>query len=154
MATQIMRRGSRGADVRELQEKLCLLGFEVRTDGVFGDATERSVLALQRLFGVESDGLVGQETKHLIDEQIASGWNVTLPDAQELALRAQGRQPGTEGGVGTGRDGQNVLEVPRAPTWPDGLHTAAPTAHDSPISPGASKPPHAAKPPKKAPPKR
>jgi peptidoglycan hydrolase-like protein with peptidoglycan-binding domain len=140
MATQITRRGSSGADVRELQEKLRLLGFDLRTDGVFGESTERSVRQLQALFGLEPDGLVGQETKHLVDEQIASGWNVTLPDAQELALRAQGKQPGTKGGIGTGRDGQNVVEVPRAPTWPDGMHTAAPASHDSPIAPGASKP--------------
>jgi peptidoglycan hydrolase-like protein with peptidoglycan-binding domain len=133
MATKFLRRGMRGQDVRELQEKLHRLGFGLAIDGVFGEETEKAVLQLQTMFGYDIDGVVDQATNRLIDAQISYSWNVHLPDAQELALRAQGKQPGTQGGLGTGREGANVIEIPRSPTWPDAKHTAAPASSTSKI---------------------
>lgn len=144
MATKILMRGMSGDDVRALQQKLHRLGFELRTDGVFGQQTEKAVLQLQSMFGYDVDGRVDQATNRLIDAQISYAWNVRLPDAQELALREQGKQPGTHGGIGTGREGHNVIEVPRSPTIPDAKHTAAPASSTSTIepdiAPGTSRP--------------
>lgn len=123
----------RGEEVHGLQEKLHRLGFGLARDGVFGEETERAVVQLQTMFGYDIDGIVDQATSRLIDAQISYAWNVHLPDAQELALRAQGKQPGTHGGFGTGREGLNVIEVPRSPTWPDAKHTAAPASSTSKI---------------------
>lgn len=53
----ILRRGSKGDDVRELQKLL-----NVATDGDFGPATERAVKAFQVGRGLVSDGVVGPAT--------------------------------------------------------------------------------------------
>lgn len=142
---KVLRTGSSGDDVRELQDKLRRLGFDVRTHGVFDDLTERAVIELQALFGHRTDGIVLDATRRLIDAEIGYGWNVRLPNAQELALRSQGRIPGTDGGIATsfwhGRDvSQNVSEVPRAPTIPDAPRTAAPDLAGPRVAPGTSRP--------------
>jgi peptidoglycan hydrolase-like protein with peptidoglycan-binding domain len=111
--------------VRALQRKLAQLGFDVCADGEFGPKTERVVKELQDLFGHLRDGVVGDRVQRLIDRELARGWNVTLPNAQELAMRAQAREPGTDGGSPVGGH-----ESPRAPSVPDARHTAAPTARD------------------------
>ncbi|MDQ3034279.1 MAG: peptidoglycan-binding protein, partial [Myxococcota bacterium] len=139
MATKILKRGMRGDDVRDLQQKLERLGFDLSDDGIFGEETERAVVRLQTLFGYDVDALVGDGTKKLIDAQIGYGWNAKLPNAQELALRSQGKQPGTEGGTGMGRMSeaqQNVNEVPRSPTVPDAAHTAVPNLAGPTRAPG------------------
>lgn len=53
----------RGDDVRELQDKLTTLGFDVwRTDGIFGPHTARAVREFQRNVGVPADGIVAEAT--------------------------------------------------------------------------------------------
>ena len=47
-AMETMKRGSRGDDVRELQEKLISLGYlDGNADGIYGPKTESAVLAFQ-----------------------------------------------------------------------------------------------------------
>jgi hypothetical protein len=58
----ILRRGSRGAEVRRIQEWLCLGGWSVRVDGAFGPATERAVRDFQAASGLAADGLAGPRT--------------------------------------------------------------------------------------------
>src|SRR5689334_20407342 len=49
----------RGDDVRALQARLNLLGFNAgRTDGIFGDRTDRAVRDFQRNVGLPVDGIV------------------------------------------------------------------------------------------------
>ncbi|SHJ69742.1 spore cortex-lytic enzyme [Paramaledivibacter caminithermalis] len=56
--------GTRGADVREVQEKLRKWGYYKGTvDGVYGKETYRAVISFQRKNGLRSDGLVGENTK-------------------------------------------------------------------------------------------
>lgn len=86
---RLLRKGSRGDDVRELQMKLHRLGFDLAADGVFGDDTERAVTQLQTLFGYTVDAIVGDGTMKLIEAQIGHHWNVQAPDAAALAMRAQ-----------------------------------------------------------------
>ena len=70
----VLRRGSRGAEVKEYQEKLIKLGFDLGTygaDGDFGDATFRAVQNFQtkhRLVPV--DGEIGKDTKFAINEAV------------------------------------------------------------------------------------
>lgn len=90
----VIKNGSRGDAVKELQQKLGQLGFDVQADGIFGKGTATSVKTLQTAFGYDVDGMVGDGTQGLIDAQIGYGWNATAPDATEKALRAQGK--GTE----------------------------------------------------------
>lgn len=53
---QILRRGSRGTDVRRLQASM-----GITADGIFGIITESSVKARQRYFGLPVDGIVNKE---------------------------------------------------------------------------------------------
>lgn len=58
-----LRRGSRGAFVRDLQEQLSALGYALGAiDGHFGRNTEASVLAFQAATGLATDGIVGPST--------------------------------------------------------------------------------------------
>lgn len=88
---KLMKEGSRGDNVRELQTKLTQLGFEIGVDGIFGNETAIAVTKLQTLFGYDVDAIVGEGTMGLIDAQIGYSWNVQNPDAAEAALKSQGK---------------------------------------------------------------
>ena len=53
----ILKLGSRGNEVKALQEKLNL-----KADGIFGPITEEAVKDFQRSNGLEVDGIVGANT--------------------------------------------------------------------------------------------
>jgi peptidoglycan hydrolase-like protein with peptidoglycan-binding domain len=90
---RILKRGSRGPQVRELQKQLAHLGLNVEADGIFGENTERAVIQLQTMWGYDVDGIVGPGTEFLIEKRTKEGWNAQHPDAMEKALRAQGKLP-------------------------------------------------------------
>lgn len=54
---KILKKGSRGEDVKTLQRALHLY-----VDGIFGDLTEEAVKELQRKYGLTVDGIVGAQT--------------------------------------------------------------------------------------------
>lgn len=84
----LMKNGSSGGDVTDLQTKLTKLGFKLEVDGKFGKNTEDAVRHLQKLFGYTVDGIVGDGTKGLVDAQLGYGWNVNQPDAAAKAAAA------------------------------------------------------------------
>ncbi len=84
----LIKHGSSGDGVKELQTKLGTLGFKIEADGQFGKLTEEAVRHLQKAFGYTVDGIVGDGTKALIDAQIGYGWNVNQPDAAAKAAAA------------------------------------------------------------------
>jgi N-acetylmuramoyl-L-alanine amidase len=60
----ILKYGSIGKDVRELQGRLKFLGYyKGAVDGDFGYSTLASVRTFQRRFGMKADGIVGAKTK-------------------------------------------------------------------------------------------
>lgn len=66
----ILRRGSSGAEVKELQEKLIYIGYNCGgygDDGSFGAGTETSVKEFQGNAGLTVDGIVGAETDKVLD---------------------------------------------------------------------------------------
>lgn len=63
---QIMKRGSRGEGVKQLQRNLGMTGSEV--DGIFGPATEKAVRTFQKNSGAKVDGIVGPETRGMIEK--------------------------------------------------------------------------------------
>ena len=97
----LLQKGSSGAEVTALQEKLGKLGFSVGVDGKFGPQTLAAVTELQALFGYTVDGKVGDGTTKLIDKQVEYSWNRKSEGAVEKALEAAGKKPGTEGSMGT-----------------------------------------------------
>lgn len=61
--TRALKRGSRGTDVKALQQKLDELGFyKSAADGVFGKGTENAVKTFQRAHSLKADGIVGKST--------------------------------------------------------------------------------------------
>jgi len=84
----LIKQGSHGDSVKEIQTKLGQLGFKLEIDGQFGKNTDEAVRHLQKLFGYTVDGIVGDGTKALIDAQIGYGWNVNQPDAASKAAAA------------------------------------------------------------------
>lgn len=62
--TSILKYGSSGQDVYELQGRLKFLGFYGgKIDGQYGWGTLKSVKGFQKEFGMEADGTVGAKTK-------------------------------------------------------------------------------------------
>lgn len=69
MAEPILKRGSKGPEVRELQEALVELDFKPgEVDGVFGVYTESAVKAFQKWTKLSADGIVGPDTWEKIDD--------------------------------------------------------------------------------------
>jgi peptidoglycan hydrolase-like protein with peptidoglycan-binding domain len=58
----LVRRGSRGAAVRAVQQRLRDRGWRITVDGVFGADTERIVRAFQADKGLTVDGIAGPDT--------------------------------------------------------------------------------------------
>lgn len=87
--------GDTGEDVRELQEWLVKLGYNVGSkgpDGDFGSKTYTAVIDFQRKNNLDDDGIVGPLTKKAIKEAIDKvNENVIIPEEEELKL-----EPGTE----------------------------------------------------------
>lgn len=66
--TGMLRMGSTGARVRELQALLTRAGHPVKVDGDFGTATKNAVKAFQRKQKIEADGVAGPETFRRLEE--------------------------------------------------------------------------------------
>ena len=67
-----LKRGSKGAKVKELQTKLNKVGNNLVVDGSFGSATEKAVKEFQKKYNLAVDGIVGPNTIKKLDEVIAS----------------------------------------------------------------------------------
>jgi len=53
----------RGVEVRQLQEKLLEIGFDIVPDGIFGAITQATVIDFQAANGLVPDGVVGPQIK-------------------------------------------------------------------------------------------
>lgn len=74
-----LHNGSRGEEVRELQQDLITLGYlKGKADGVFGKQTENAVRSFQRKNKLTADGLAGAKTRALIRSK-ASGSASSAP---------------------------------------------------------------------------
>ena len=68
----VLKQGSSGPDVQDLQQKLKDLGFDPNgVDGNFGPGTKAAVIAFQQSKGLQADGMVGPATMAAV--QAASG---------------------------------------------------------------------------------
>ena len=62
-AMELLKNGSRGDDVKEVQEILISQGYlDGGADGIFGRKTEAAVLAFQKERGLDATGIVGEGT--------------------------------------------------------------------------------------------
>ena len=59
----VLRQGSRGGEVKEVQRRLKQWGYyQGAVDGVFGAGTKKAVIAFQKKNGLTADGVVGKST--------------------------------------------------------------------------------------------
>jgi len=101
----ILRQGSKGAEVQELQEDLKSVGFyQHKIDGEFGRLTRQAVMAFQGRYLV--DGIVDKHTASCIVEAVAS-WTlyqprimVTIPNGIREIEKQFGKIEFTEAGAG------------------------------------------------------
>src|SRR4051812_41184528 len=101
MAEPVLRPGSSGDVVRQLQSALHGLGYNPGAiDGQFGSRTEAAVKAFQRAQGIAADGVVGDITWLNIDEADNSNPTIRRGSTGNPVRRAQKRL--TLGGYNTG----------------------------------------------------
>jgi peptidoglycan hydrolase-like protein with peptidoglycan-binding domain len=62
-AARTLKVGSKGNDVKQLQQNLNALGYNAGTpDGVFGNGTKNAVISFQKTYGLSADGIAGNGT--------------------------------------------------------------------------------------------
>lgn len=70
-SSTLLKVGSRGATVQDVQKKLVALGYNVGStgaDGIFGNATKNAVIKFQGSVGISKDGIVGSQTLAKLNE--------------------------------------------------------------------------------------
>ena len=85
-AMDTMKKGNRGDSVREVQEMLISLGYlDGEADGIFGPKTERAVQAWQKDNGLETTGMVDEETIQALQKRLYfPSWNPESASLNEL----------------------------------------------------------------------
>ncbi|MCU0551269.1 MAG: peptidoglycan-binding protein [Leptolyngbya sp. Prado105] len=82
----IVRLGSQGGDVTELQSTLKLLGYYGGSvNGVFDESTDRAVRRFQQVAGLDADGIVGTAT-----------WSRLFPSSEPVGVTPAPRPVPTE----------------------------------------------------------
>ncbi len=67
-----LKRGSKGDDVKTLQQGLAKLGYNISTDGIFGGGTEAIVIRFQNDHDLSPDGVVGTNTWAVLNDLLAA----------------------------------------------------------------------------------
>lgn len=68
----LLRQGSRGEAVRDLQFKLIALGYPLQPDGAYGEATADAVSRFQKDRALQIDGVAGERTYAAIEASLAA----------------------------------------------------------------------------------
>jgi N-acetylmuramoyl-L-alanine amidase len=101
----ILKQGSSGKDIYELQGRLKALGYyNGKVDGDFGAKTKNAVTWFQWKFGMKSDGIVGAKTKLKL-WQATKDWK---PTAADLPQTSGGNGGAGKGGGNAGESGNNL----------------------------------------------
>ena len=75
LGSRMLRSGSRGDDVMQLQEALHAIGFGLRPDGVYGPKTVRTVRRFERRHHMKVDGRVGaRQARKILKLAAAAGY--------------------------------------------------------------------------------
>ena len=91
--TGLLKRGATGQQVRQLQRFLNAIGHGVGSvDGIFGSMTAGGLRAFQEGQGLTADGIVGPNTRRVIDRV-----NTILPAAPVLDESGRIMRPGASG---------------------------------------------------------
>lgn len=105
---KVLRKGSKGAAVKELQKKLIAAGFKLPrfgADGHYGDETVAAVKAFQKVVGISVDGIYGPATDNKLD-------HYKKPSKKNESKSAVVTYPGKL--IRIGARGKNVERIQRA----------------------------------------
>lgn len=98
--TAILRKGSRGDAVKDLQKSLIYCGFScgaAGADGIFGQGTYNAVVKFQRAAGLGVDGIYGPKSAAALQIEIAAHDVINGAygngDERKAKLRARGLDP-------------------------------------------------------------
>lgn len=75
LGSRLLKKGSKGTDVRDMQELLLQLGYALPrygADGEYGSETESAVKAFQKAEGLEEDGKYGDKTHAALMDAVAN----------------------------------------------------------------------------------
>lgn len=67
---KLVRKGSRGAEVKTLQELLVKRGYSIDRDGIFGGGTEKALRDFQAKEGLDADGIAGKNTWAALEKEM------------------------------------------------------------------------------------
>ncbi len=107
-----LRVGTEGPSVRTIQEQLNRIAINypsipfIEVDGVFGEATERSVEQFQRIFNLIPDGIVGKATWYAISRVY-----VAVKDLSELTSEGERADYASQEFPGVLRLGMRGVEI-------------------------------------------
>ena len=103
LGNRLLKRGSEGADVKQLQQYLIQLGYDMGkwgADGEFGGATELAVRAFQKDSALEADGRYGEKTHEALlqalEHEKDEGSAAVVVDGGSCYVRSL---PGTDGKI-------------------------------------------------------
>jgi peptidoglycan hydrolase-like protein with peptidoglycan-binding domain len=89
----VLRIGSRGDDVRALQQALIAAGARIQADGVYGPQTASAVAAFQQQAGLPVDGMAGPQTQAAMQQQAQRAPMPTPVPRPQAVVNAAPRQP-------------------------------------------------------------
>lgn len=108
--------GTRGNDVREVQEKLKRWGYYKGTvDGIYGEETYRAVINFQRKNSLNADGLVGGSTKKALGITTAKRTTTysKLIETAQRKLKQWGYYKGSIDGINGPKTYNSVIKFQR-----------------------------------------
>lgn len=116
----VLRTGSQGSEVKELQARLQTLGYySGEVDGQFGSGTQAAVTLFQEQNGLGADGIAGPETRTLLYSAGAKPMTVTPSPAPTDTPAPQATSAAVPGETA---DGMPLL-VNKTHPLPDGYET-------------------------------
>ena len=124
-----LRRGSSGSDVSSMQQMLIDKGYDVGAtgaDGKFGPKTAAAVKQFQQDFGLQADGIAGDQTMSALNRLGAKPSAAPVPGGARPTVGAPGGMPAAS--PATGGRGDGNAELQRRRGYQDGLDAARPPA--------------------------
>ncbi|MEL4071731.1 N-acetylmuramidase domain-containing protein [Ochrobactrum sp. GPK 3] len=110
-AKSMLRLGSKGARVREVQQLLVRTGASIKVDGDFGLATRAAVKKFQTIVRIEADGVVGPKTFEALSKFMSAPTEkLGLVSIKDLPETFQGGVSGVSG-VGMMAAADKVNEI-------------------------------------------
>jgi len=89
-SSSLLKPGSRGKAVLAAQKRLAALGYWLGTpDGVYGNSTVHAVIALQKMAGLERDGVIGPKTSKAVAAGVRPSARTTRGDVIEIDIAHQ-----------------------------------------------------------------